>query len=426
MIKVITLAAILSFGISFAYAWTAPGSNPPTGNVSAPVNVGTSDQIKNGGLGVGAFTADSAVFNGNVGIGGTPSFKLHVFDRMKLDGSQAGLWIEADVNDWFIGRNGTNGTNLRFYNTADRVTITPAGTVGIATPSPASSLKLNVNGNVGATNYCDQNGNNCIAATAIGGGGPGTGTTNYLAKWATGSTLGDSVIYDDGTNVGVGETSPGAKLHIAGNILQNNGNVLRAKNTAGTAETWMWPRFTNDATYLNYGTGGFYIRNSASSVKVFMNDTGDVGVGDGSPDGTLKLDVEGQVGATAYCDQNGANCIAATAIGSGLGSGQSYVDKTASRVFGTTYTNTTSKPIGIFITHLADLSGYCTETTYVAVLVDGIEVVNSQPTETLTVVVPVGSTYEVNRYTEWGVTSNCSFYALDNDNTRIKKWVELR
>jgi hypothetical protein len=36
---------------------------------------------------------------------------------------------------------------------------------------------------------------------------------------------------------------------------------------------------------------------------------GDVGIGDNTPDGTLKLDVEGQVGATQFCDETGANCI---------------------------------------------------------------------------------------------------------------------
>lgn len=35
---------------------------------------------------------------------------------------------------------------------------------------------------------------------------------------------------------------------------------------------------------------------------------GTVGIGDSAPDGNLKLDVEGPVGATQYCDQNGSNC----------------------------------------------------------------------------------------------------------------------
>lgn len=67
-------------------------------------------------------------YNGNFGIGTTaPQYKLHVSDRMKLDGATAGMWVEAGVNDWFVGR--TSGSNFRFYNAGDRMTITPAGHV---------------------------------------------------------------------------------------------------------------------------------------------------------------------------------------------------------------------------------------------------------------------------------------------------------
>jgi hypothetical protein len=40
---------------------------------------------------------------------------------------------------------------------------------------------------------------------------------------------------------------------------------------------------------------------------------GAVGISDTTPDGTLLLDVEGQIGATEYCDENGANCFTAAA-----------------------------------------------------------------------------------------------------------------
>ncbi len=37
-------------------AWTGPTATAPSGNVSAPINVGTTDQVKNGGLSVNALT----------------------------------------------------------------------------------------------------------------------------------------------------------------------------------------------------------------------------------------------------------------------------------------------------------------------------------------------------------------------------------
>src|SRR5205809_606826 len=53
-----------------AQTWSAPTLTPPNGNASTPVNIGTTAQVKNGGLSVNAFTAWlDAYFAGNVGIG---------------------------------------------------------------------------------------------------------------------------------------------------------------------------------------------------------------------------------------------------------------------------------------------------------------------------------------------------------------------
>jgi hypothetical protein len=42
----------------------------------------------------------------------------------------------------------------------------------------------------------------------------GSGTTNYVAKFTAGTTLGNSLIYDDGTNLAIGSASPSGKLHV--------------------------------------------------------------------------------------------------------------------------------------------------------------------------------------------------------------------
>jgi hypothetical protein len=58
----------------------------------------------------------------------------------------------------------------------------------------------------------------------------GTGTTNYLSKWTSSSTLNTSLIYDNGTNVGIGTASPTYKLDING--TGNFTDYVQIKNYA--------------------------------------------------------------------------------------------------------------------------------------------------------------------------------------------------
>jgi hypothetical protein len=49
----------LAFGY-FIFAWTEPSQTPPGGNVPTPINVGDSDQVKSGKLGVATDGIDSS------------------------------------------------------------------------------------------------------------------------------------------------------------------------------------------------------------------------------------------------------------------------------------------------------------------------------------------------------------------------------
>jgi len=64
--KVVLLALVLSFGLSYALAWTAPTATPPGANVAAPINAGNTAQEKTGGLTVGSLTTAGAVTAGSV------------------------------------------------------------------------------------------------------------------------------------------------------------------------------------------------------------------------------------------------------------------------------------------------------------------------------------------------------------------------
>jgi len=52
-VKITALSAILIVGLNYANAaWSGPTANPPSAGISAPINVSSVNQVKNGSLGV--------------------------------------------------------------------------------------------------------------------------------------------------------------------------------------------------------------------------------------------------------------------------------------------------------------------------------------------------------------------------------------
>lgn len=72
------------------------------------------------------------------------------------------------------------------------------------------------------------------------GGFSGAGTVNYVTKWTASNALGNSQIFDNGTNVGIGHAGPVEKLDVAGNIKAagvvywgNSGTRTETRDDAG-------------------------------------------------------------------------------------------------------------------------------------------------------------------------------------------------
>ncbi|MCP4712093.1 MAG: tail fiber domain-containing protein, partial [Planctomycetes bacterium] len=66
------------------------------------------------------------------------------------------------------------------------------------------------------------------AESVVGGIGiDGTGSAYYVAKFMTSKVLGNSIIVDDGTNIGIGTTAPAGKLQVTGDEVRigNTGTV---------------------------------------------------------------------------------------------------------------------------------------------------------------------------------------------------------
>jgi hypothetical protein len=104
-------------------------------------------------------------------------------------------------------------------------------------------------------------------ATGGGGGGiSGSGTTNKLPKWASSSSLTDSQLFDNGTSVGVGTTSP-----TSGFLFDvNTSGIFRTYLQVGTATIGTG----HTGNLISDGTIEASVGVNIAPVNVALNKTG--------------------------------------------------------------------------------------------------------------------------------------------------------
>lgn len=89
-----------------------------------------------------------------------------------------------------------------------------------------------------------------------------------------------------------GNTTSIGNTFFSGNTFYDNQNTIYAKNTSGSYEAVLYPRWTNNATYLDGGSGGVYLRvNNGSNEGLYINPQTNVGIGTNAPN--YKLHVQG-------------------------------------------------------------------------------------------------------------------------------------
>lgn len=110
----------------------------------------------------------------------------------------------------------------------------------------------------------------------------GAGTANYLAKWSGTSAIANSLIFDNGTNVGIGTVTPSYKLSVVG---PNAGNAIS------------WTDNFNNTGYLGIrlgtavaiGADGNLIFETSANERMRITSAGNVGIGTTSPNQLLTL-----------------------------------------------------------------------------------------------------------------------------------------
>lgn len=229
------------------------------------LNPGVAMNVNNGGTGPSLVINDDGTYtdaspfvvdaNGNVGIGtSSPADGLLEIVRPSTSNRGNIVFGTGANNDWELGQIYSDGRFAFKAVTSQPIVgpmimlLDPAGRVGINTETPAEALdvfgkvkalSLQVTTGAGAGRYLvsDASGNATWSTAALIGG---SGTTNYLPKFTAASTVGNSQLFDNGTNVGVGTASPSAKLTVnGGSVLFTGATGATPVSGAGTRLMWI-------------------------------------------------------------------------------------------------------------------------------------------------------------------------------------------
>ena len=175
-------------------------------------------------------------------------------------------------------------------------------------------------------------------ATTAGSTSAVSGTTNYLPKFTGTSTLGNSLLFDNGTNVGIGTTSPQSPLQVGNytfsggytrgrvatfaggwistlptlalistdsTLTQNKGGGIAfggGSENSSTPYTYAQIKGLKEVAGAGYsGYMSFYTTpagSDANTERMRITSTGNVGIGTTSP--SEKLNVSGNILATGF------------------------------------------------------------------------------------------------------------------------------
>ena len=250
-------------------------------NVGTVLNLGTSSSDPSGSNGALYYNTTSDVVRAYVGGSWTD---------LDSGGGSGGGWTTSGSNSYKTS--GSVGIGTATIPNALTVTgnASISGNVGIGDTTP--DHKLDVAGNIGLDassyiNYGDTDGtsgygfrdnsgtvefkNSGGSWTAIptSSGLSGSGTSSYIPKFTGSTTLGNSLIYDNATNIGIGTTGPDRLL----DLLHASSPQLRLTQSDGSV-------------YADFQTtsGGDLIMNvDGVSNQLVLDNGGNVGIGTAAP-----------------------------------------------------------------------------------------------------------------------------------------------
>jgi len=320
------------------------GATPAAGSFSSLTDSGNLNFTGTGNRITGDFSnatvanrvlLQSSTTNGNTIVAAIPngtSVSAAIWAMNNSDPTNAGrarMTASSTEISLISDYNGT-GTYLpmTFYTGgSERVKVDTSGNVGIGTSSPSSKLAVLGSDGTGFTGVTSTNSNGNVGIAGVQFGSDptyvkaaigllrsnpnGVGSLVFYndsntdaANW---STADEKMRIDQSGNVGIGTSSPTAKLHVVGAELltSTSAETKFTINNTGTGGVEYWIGSTNNSSGAVGGGRLAFYDQTANAIRMAINSSGNVGVGTSSPR-TKFVSVNGTDNATGGSDPSGA------------------------------------------------------------------------------------------------------------------------
>ncbi len=260
-------------------------SQPLPGNLLVTGNIGIGTTGPSAPLQIAGVSSIQSINTSLIlGASGTTYPALSFFNASGVNRHTIRLDTGTNDNLAFLANNGT----VASPSWTGAMVIDKTGNVGIGTTAPGQ--KLDVVGNIRGTQLCI--GTDCRSSWPSGGSLP-IGVAGQTLRHDGTNWIANSVLFNSGTDIGIGTTAPDSKLQI------NSGVALLGNLGFGSAARDMWFDGGSDNSFAFYNTAA-----STGDTKFMWKDgtgidhellkitnSGNVGIGTTNPQ--AKLDVVG-------------------------------------------------------------------------------------------------------------------------------------
>lgn len=303
-----SIRALLSGGTGISY-------NSTTGAISYSGTVYTDSSVRALISLTTTGTSGASTYNNTTGVINVPNYTLAGLGGISLTSLSGGTGITYNNTTGAISYSGTvytdasvrallsAGTGISYNNTTGVITstitqytdalarasisITTTGTSGASTynsttgvlnvPQYQGAITLTTTGTSGAATFSANTLNIPQYQAVLTNPVTGTGTSGYHAKWTSSSAIGNGLIYDDATNVGIGTASiSGISTYRTLEIRGGTGGGIKIGKTGFNPLN-----IQHDGTdaYINNVANGSFNIYTNDSPRFYISSTGNVEIG---------------------------------------------------------------------------------------------------------------------------------------------------